>query len=151
VTENEDITELIDTIDYRDVTKWRDVIKYRDVQKERDVVKERDVTKERDIVKFEDVTEKVFDEKTYNADIKKLDNDIAELRKLVDADISKCRKAEGKCSKDAIFSKDKFEKKYEDLQGKWQDAEYGAYFAENPTKTLELLGINTIAKLCGGN
>ena len=89
MTENENITEMIDTIAYRDVTKWQDVIKYRDVVKERNVVKERDVKRERDIIKYENVTEKVFDEKIYNADIEKLNNDIVALKKLVDENISK--------------------------------------------------------------
>jgi hypothetical protein len=35
------------------------------------------------------------------------------------------------------------------LQIKWQDAEYGAYFANDPSKTLDLLGIEAIAKLSG--
>jgi len=151
VTENEDVTEIINTIDYKDVTKWRDVIKYKDAAKERDVVKERDVKKERDIIKYEDVTEQIFDEQMYNLDVEKLNNDIAALRKLVNEDISKFQKAEGNCTKDAIFSKDEFEKEYEDLVEKYQDAEYGAYFAENPNKTLDLVGIDTIAKLCASD
>jgi hypothetical protein len=52
-------------------------------------------------------------------------------------------------TKDAISSKDEFEKEYEDLLTQWRDAEYGAYFSENPGKTLDLFGMDAIAKLTG--
>lgn len=52
----------------------------------------------------------------------------------------------GSFEADKIISLDDYESKYEDLMGLWQKAEYGAYFALNPTNSLGSVDIETIEK-----
>jgi len=55
------------------------------------------------------------------------------------------------CDNPNLFHKACFHEKdndFKDLKQKWLDAEYGAYFALNPNKTLELLSLEAIIKKC---
>jgi energy-coupling factor transporter ATP-binding protein EcfA2 len=99
--------------------------------------------KEEPVYNYFTVREK--DQDTYNSDKTEKNNEILKLREEIEQYITKYPKGNlGKHNRDSVTSKDKYEKMYEDLQITWQNAEYEAYFANNPNKSLEELTIDII-------
>lgn len=114
----------------------------------KNVSEEKTVTKYKEVIKFKDSIKQIFDTQRYNKDITKIDEDIANYRKLINEDIAKFPKGKlGNCTKEAIVSSDRFEDSSKDLKGNWQAAEYESYFSQNPDKSLEILDIDVIGGL----
>ena len=148
VEKTRDVPYQVSETYYEDVRKEKLVTKYRNVTKPKQVTKERDVTKYREEDVYKDLIVREFDKIKYDQTKNELSNKIDTLRTKITKDIQKYPKGLlGTHNKESIFSKDKYEKMYEDLQSIWQNAEYEAYFANNPSNSLAELDIEVILKL----
>ncbi len=145
VTKTRNVPYISNETYYENVKKEKLVTKHKMVTKPKQISKERDVTKYRDEKVFKDLTVRELDHNMYNSDKTKINNEIQELREKIKHDTHSYPKGKlGIHDREHILSKDKYEKMYEDLQITWQNAEYEAYFANNPNKSLEELTIDII-------
>ena len=146
-TRDEEYTEY-ETYDER-VTKDRPVTKTKIDKRRRTVVKEKMEIKTRKCPVFKEKVIKEFNLEKHEEHTQIIGNEILKYRKLIEDKIKRYPKVSklGEHNRVAIISKDRFEEKYKDLQELWQDAEYRAYFAQNPDKSLAEIDIQCIANL----